>query len=146
MISCTEFIPAYSEGFKFLENNRGRQEVEKFWRYLSDLYLTNSLSRKVAEDGLEGCNTYWAEALNEEAADFTMTLNDIKGEFIIDMHHCPSKGMLNELTYMEAYHAYCEHCEALYKPVVERYGYKYVEDGRNWDKAMCSVTISLQNR
>ena len=36
MISCTEFIPAYSEGFKFLEQMGVRKEVEKFWGELSE--------------------------------------------------------------------------------------------------------------
>ena len=49
MISCTEFIPAYSEGFKFLESIGGREEVEKFWSELSDRYLKDSLTKLVAE-------------------------------------------------------------------------------------------------
>ena len=34
MISCTEFIPAYSELFNFLDENYGRKEVDCFWEYL----------------------------------------------------------------------------------------------------------------
>ena len=34
MISCTEFIPAYSELFSFLEERHGRGEVDNFWTYL----------------------------------------------------------------------------------------------------------------
>ena len=34
MISCTEFIPAYSELFSFLEERHGRDEVDRFWTYL----------------------------------------------------------------------------------------------------------------
>ena len=36
MISCTEFIPAYSELFKFLESKGGKQAVVDFWNYLSE--------------------------------------------------------------------------------------------------------------
>ncbi|MCE5345309.1 MAG: hypothetical protein LLG13_03325 [Bacteroidales bacterium] len=144
MISCTEFIPAYSEGFKFIEQTHGRNELEKFWSFLSDLYLNDSLRKLVAEEGLEGCYTYWSHSLNEEAADFTMILDEIKGEFIIDMHKCPSKGMLNEFKHLEPYHSYCDHCPALYKPVVERYGYKYYEDSSNCKKASCCTTISIK--
>jgi len=145
MISCTEFIPAYSEGFKFIEKTGGRKELNKFWNYLSNLYLKDTLSKQVADEGLEGCFLYWSHSLNEEAADFTMTLNEINGEFIIDMHKCPSKGMLNEFTHMEPYHAYCEHCPALYKPILERQGYKYVDDLSNCDKASCSLKVSIKN-
>lgn len=141
MISCTEFIPAYSEGFKFLESTGGRKEVEKFWSYLADLYLKHTLSKQVAEDGLDGCYVYWSHALNEEAADFTMALDEIQGEFKIDMHRCPSKGMLNELKHMEPYESYCEHCPALYGPIIERNGYKFEYDLSICHKANCFLAV-----
>ena len=31
MISCTEFIPAYSEFFKYIDRKSGRQAVYDFW-------------------------------------------------------------------------------------------------------------------
>ena len=34
MISCTEFIPSYSELFTYLEEKHGRAEVDRFWKYL----------------------------------------------------------------------------------------------------------------
>lgn len=49
MISCTEFIPAYSERFKYFEMIGGRKKVAKFWSYLSDLYLKDTLSKMVAD-------------------------------------------------------------------------------------------------
>ena len=55
MISCTEFIPAYSEGFKFLEQINGKDEVKKFWKELSEIYLKETLSKLILEKGLEGC-------------------------------------------------------------------------------------------
>lgn len=142
MISCTEFIPAYSEGFKFLERIGGRSQLERFWSRLSDLYLKNSLEKLVKEEGLSGCFTYWAHSLNEEAADFTMILD--KGEFSIDLHKCPSKGMLLELKHMTPYHSYCDHCAALYKPVVEKLGYKY-ESYVDCDNARCKTVIKKFN-
>ena len=35
MISCTEFIPSYSELFKYLDEHYGYEEVQRFWTYLS---------------------------------------------------------------------------------------------------------------
>jgi len=142
MISCTEFIPAYSEGFKFIEMTGGREELNKFWSYLSDLYLKDTLRKHINEEGLEGCYNYWSHSLNEEAAAFSMILNEISGEFIIDMHKCPSKGMLNEFTHMEPFHAYCDHCPALYSPIIRQQGYRYDEDLSNCDKASCFIRIS----
>lgn len=140
MISCTEFIPAYSEGFKFLELIGGRDELEKFWAELSDLFLKDSLEKLVAESGLSGCYTYWSHSLNEEAADFTMALDEENNEFTIQMHHCPSKGMLLDLKHMSPHRGYCDHCVALYRPVVERHGYSYEEQVES-DKAKCSIVI-----
>ncbi len=140
MISCTEFIPAYSEGFKFIENIGGRNELEKFWSELSDIYLKDSLQKLMAEKGLAGCFEYWSQSLNEEAADFTMILDEDKGEFSIDLHKCPSKGMLNELKHMTPYHSYCDHCPALYKPIAEGLGFIYTTE-IDCDNASCKITI-----
>ena len=71
MIPCTEFIPAYSELFAFLEESRGRDAVRDFWNYLSDTFL-RTLRDLVAAHGIRGCWMYWNHTLNEEAADFTM--------------------------------------------------------------------------
>ncbi|MCK4465884.1 MAG: hypothetical protein KAU83_09245, partial [Bacteroidales bacterium] len=71
MISCTEFIPAYSELFKYIEEKEGKAAVVDFWNYLSDIFLTN-LKDLVIKNGIRGCWMYWNHTLNEEAADFTM--------------------------------------------------------------------------
>ncbi len=141
MISCTEFIPAYSEGFKFLEKKDGRLKVDEFWAYLSDLYLKDSLRKLVEAHGIEGCFIYWEKALNEEAADFKMTLDEERGEFIIDMIKCPSKGMLLEMKHMEPYKAYCEHCPALYSRVLEPMGYEFNMDLSQTDRAKCKLIV-----
>lgn len=140
MISCTEFIPAYSELFKYLEKRGGKQAVREYWAKISKDGL-DKLHREVSQNGLRGCWNYWAHALNEEAADFTMTLDEEKGEFKIVMHHCPSKGRLLEETHLEPYEDYCLHCPALYKDVIEAYGLTYETDLSGVDRAACSETI-----
>jgi len=141
MISCTEFIPAYSELFKYLEKKGGKAAVAKYWDRISQEGLDN-LHAEVSQNGLRGCWNYWSHALNEEAADFTQTLDEEKGEFAITMHHCPSKGRLLEETHLEPYEDYCLHCPALYKGLIESYGLKYEMDLSGTDKAACAVIIS----
>ena len=141
MISCTDFIPAYSELFKFLEAQGGRQAVESFWEYLSDNFLGN-LKSAVEQHGLRGCWIYWSHTLNEEAADFTMELDEDAGKFRIIMHHCPSMGLLLELDYMERYHDYCRHCDVLYRRVLEPLGYRCTLDLSQCDEARCTFTIA----
>ena len=82
MISCTEFIPSYSELFTYLEAEHGRDEVDRFWNYLfqpdgKGIPLVGFIER----EGIKGCWSYWKGTLNEEAADFTMYLNEKRGFF-----------------------------------------------------------------
>jgi hypothetical protein len=140
MISCTEFIPAYSELFKFLEGKGGRQAVMDFWNYLSDNFLGN-LKSLVEKNGIRGCWLYWTHTLNEEAADFTMELDEEAGEFRITMHHCPSKGRLLEYKHFAPYQDYCKHCDVLYRRVLEPLGYEYRFDGSRTDQAACELVV-----
>ena len=140
MISCTEFIPAYSELFKALEKLGGTKAVENFWNYLSATFLTN-LKELVEKNGIRGCWMYWSHTLNEEAADFTMELDEEEGFFRIAMHHCPSKGLLLETKHIEPYHDYCRHCDVLYRNILEPLGYEYIYDMSHIDEARCSLTV-----
>jgi hypothetical protein len=141
MISCTEFIPAYSELFKFLEQNGGKAAVVAFWEHLSDAFLTN-LRDLAGAKGLAGCFEYWSHTLSEEAANFKMTLDEQHGVFMIEMRKCPSKGCLNTLPHITPYHAYCEHCDVLYRRVLEPLGYKYHIDLSQTDCAKCVLIIT----
>ena len=144
MISCTEFIPAYSELFSFIEEKWGRAEVDSFWEYLfaptgSGIPLINFIQK----EGIRGCFTYWSGTLNEEAADFTMYLSEKGGWFMLDMHCCPSKGRLLELRDeigITPYHDYCLHCDS-YRSAVEKIGLKYIFNCANSDCAACNILI-----
>ena len=140
MISCTDFIPAYSELFKYLESVGGKKAVVDFWEYLSDGFL-NNLRDLVAKNGIRGCWDYWSHTLNEEAADFTMELDEEAGEFSITMHHCPSKGRLLASAHIEPYRDYCEHCDVLYRRVLEPLGYEYIFDCSQCDQAKCKIVV-----
>ncbi len=137
MVSCTEFIPLYSELFKYLEKKHGRQEVLNYWNYISDKFVQPRLGEEIEKAGLKGCWNYWNKSLNEEACDFTMTYDEEKEYFEIDMRGCPSRGMLNELTYMEPYYDYCLHCDVLYARVAEKYGIKIEGNYDHVDEARC---------
>lgn len=140
MISCTDFIPAYSELFKYLEEKGGKAAVVDFWNYLSDHFLGN-LRDLVAENGIRGCWLYWSHTLNEEAADFTMELDEEAGEFRIIMHDCPSKGRLLREKHIVPYRDYCEHCDVLYRRILEPLGYEYSYDMSGVDQARCSLRV-----
>ncbi len=141
MISCTDFIPAYSALFSYLDARGGEDAVADFWNYLSDNFLGN-LKALVEEHGIRGCWLYWSHTLNEEAADFTMTLDEEAGLFRIEMHDCPSKGRLLADDRITPYPNYCGHCDTLYRRVLEPLGYAYDIDLSHCDQATCTVTVT----
>lgn len=144
MISCTEFIPAYSELFKYLHNLYGYAEVQKFWTYLfkpdgKGIPLINFLKK----DGLKGAWDYWSGTLSEESADVTRIMNLKEGWIKGVMHHCPSKGRLLQLKDeigIEPYPHYCDHCD-YYRAALEDCGYTWFYDFTEVDRASCTSVI-----
>lgn len=139
MISCTEFIPAYNELFRFLDRKSGRQAVYDYWNLSFDPDRA-PINQYLSKSGLRGCWEYWSHTLNEEAADFTMILDEEAGYFKLEMHHCPSKGRLLKLDQIEPFDEYCLHCD-LYRLSVEKHGLVYEYDFSRTDKAQCSLLI-----
>ncbi len=147
MISCTEFIPLYSEFFKYLELHGGEEAVMKYWIHISDTSIgdktnPNSLASKCElYGGFEGAKAYWGHTLTEEACDF-IKVYDYERNFIMShMRHCPSKGMLNDFEHVEPYHNYCEHCRVIYQRVLEKYGVSMIRDHSKIDSAECRSVI-----
>lgn len=143
MVSCTEFIPLYSEFFKYLEERSGEDAVMQYWYYLSDNNLgdktnPNSLISFIERDGgFEGAIHYWEHTLSEEACD-VLKIYDYNNRYVYShMRHCPSRGMLNDLKHIEPYHNYCEHCNVIYQRVLEKYGIVYERDNSHIDRAEC---------
>lgn len=143
MISCTEFIPLYSEFFKFLDKKGGHDAVVDYWIHISDNSIgdktnPNSLAYKCERlGGFEGARAYWGHTLTEEACDMYEIVNPVERYRFNHLRHCPSKGMLNELSHVEPYYDYCGHCKVLYARVLEQYGVVYEEDHSNIANAEC---------
>lgn len=144
MISCTEFIPAYSELFTYLDDKYGRPEVERFWTYLFEPTGKGiPLINFVRKSGLRGCWEYWAGTLSEEAADCAKYINDKKGWMYTDMRYCPSKGRLLELEKeigLKPYYDYCGHCD-YYRAALEEGGLTWIRDHMHVDEAKCTSVI-----
>lgn len=145
MISCKDFIPVYSEIFCYLESHFGRQEVDNYW---DAIFKVNANKKSpllicLEKEGLKGCYTYWNGTLNEEAADFTMYLNEKRGFYKLDMHRCPSKGRLVDLQEqigLKPFPDYCLHCDG-YRSACNAVGLDYIYDFQNMDKAGCSILV-----
>ena len=143
MISCTEFIPLYSEFFKYLERRGGHDAVVEYWTHISDVSIgdktnPNSLAYKCEKyGGFEGAIAYWGHTLTEEACDLFEMKDRCSKVRYLHMRHCPSRGMLNELVHVEPYYDYCSHCDLIYSRVLEKYGVVYERDKSGIDHAEC---------
>ena len=143
MISCTEFIPLYSEFFKYCEKRGGHDAVMEYWIHISDTSIgdasnPNSLAYKCDRlGGFGGALAYWGHTLTEEACDLLQISDEQKKIIYTHMRHCPSRGMLNSLSHVEPYYDYCTHCKIIYQRVLEKYGIVYERDHSDIDKAEC---------
>lgn len=147
MISCTEFIPFYSEFFKYLEKRGGSDAVLEYWIHISDNSIgdktnPNSLASFCEKlGGFEGARAYWGHTLTEEACDMYEIYDPEKKFIYFHMRHCPSRGMLNSLNHISPYHNYCEHCKIIYARVLEKYGVVYERDHSKISNAECSSLL-----
>ena len=149
MISCTEFIPLYSELFKFLEKIGGYDAVLDYWQYISDCGIGNqqnpnsliSFLERNKDNPFEGAWKYWSKSLTKEACDLFRVYDPEKKLIFSHMRSCPSRGMLNSLEHIEPYSQYCEHCNVIYRPVLNRYGLDSRRDNSTVDHAECRSCI-----
>ena len=149
MISCTEFIPLYSEFFKFIESKGGHDAVVRYWEYISDYSIgdktnPNSLISFVEKYGFEGTWKYWSHTLTEEACDVLRIYDPVNKTCYSHMRHCPSKGMLLEMKHLEPYYDYCGHCGLIYSRVLEKYGIMSERDNSCVDHAECSSMMYMR--
>ena len=147
MISCTEFIPLYSEFFKYLDKQGGYDEVLKYWYHISDTSIgdkTNPHSMAYHCDrlgGFAGARKYWSHTTSEEACD-TYSVSDEAYPYVYsEMRYCPSRAMLNSIEHIEPYEHYCEHCKIIYSRVLEKYGMVYERDHSLVHEAKCSSIL-----
>ena len=146
MISCTEFIPAYSELFKYIEEIDSYDAVKAYWHDISETGVRANLGEQVKAHGVEGCWNYWSKSLTEEACDVRITYDEEKQVFATDMRRCPSKGHLLDYPHMEPYHDYCGHCDALYRPILEELGLSEWHDYSQVDEAKCATRYWLEKK
>ena len=139
MISCTEFIPAYSELFKFIDRKSGRQAVYDYWDFLFQPEKS-PLNDYLEKYGLRGCWEYWNVIYTEEACDGTQLFNEKEGWYLSCMHSCPSKGRFNKLGYLKPFDEYCKHCNG-YDWSLNKYGFVHIMDYRGEEKACCRELI-----
>ena len=154
MISCTEFIPLYSELFKFLEKKGGYDAVLDYWYFIADNGVSDrtnvnsliSFLERDKENPLDGAWKYWVKSLTEEACDLFRVYDRERGLIYSHMRHCPSRGMLNSLEHIEPYCKYCEHCSVIYHPALLEYGLDRHRDNSLVENAECRSLIFIKGK
>ena len=146
MISCTEFIPLYSEFFTFLEARGGHDAVVRYWEYLGEKSIGDksnpkSLLAYLERDGIDGAWNYWSMSLTEEACDVYRVYDPVKKTGYTHLRHCPSRGMLNDLKHIEPYWDYCSHCDVIYNKALGEYGITRVRDTSKIANAECAIVM-----
>lgn len=152
MISCTEFVPLYSEFFRFLEEREGHDAVMRYWLFISDRNVGNrtnpysliSFLERYKANPLEGAWCYWRRTLSEEASDAIRVFVPKDGYIIAHMRHCPSRGRLNALEHIEPYYDYCEHCGVVYTPVLGEFGLVMERDHSCIANAECKSLLYVK--
>lgn len=147
MISCTEFIPLYSEFFNFLDKKGGYDAVLEYWYHISDTSLgdltnPNSMAYNCElYGGFEGARKYWSHTTSEEACDVYAIFNPVERYSYSEMRFCPSRAMLNSFTHITPYEHYCDHCRIIYSRVLEKYDTCYDRDQSEVANARCSSIL-----
>lgn len=152
MISCTEFIPLYSEFFRFLEEREGHDAVMRYWLFISgrnvgnraNPYSLSSFLERYKDNPMEGAWRYWCRALKEEASNTIRVYNSKENYVLSHMRHCPSRGRLNALEHIEPYYDYCEHCGVVYSPTLEEFGLVMERDHSGIANAECKSILYVK--
>ena len=119
-IPSSEAFGIYNDTFIYLESKFGKDSVLDFWNYISENYKT--LEEYLTKyGGLEGAFRFWDTAFQEEGLEYEIK----KGEDFLEIvvHDCLPHAWKRKHG-IKSYEAYCEHCDAIYSPVLKRHGLK----------------------
>ena len=147
MISCTEFVPLYSDFFTYLDNFGGHAEVEKYWAYVSEHRLGDKNNPRALiyylehNDPFLGARLYWGGTLSEEKSDYCSIVDTERKFSISKMRRCPSKGKLITAKNLVPYYDYCGHCPAIFTGLLARYGLGYEMNLTHSDRAECTMLL-----
>ena len=138
MISCRDFVLSYSEWFSIIAEAHGHDDVVRLWEAISDEFLKH-LRKLVAEKGIEGMKEHWGRTLVEE--DAGCKISSTEDSFTIHMHECPSVGAIRAAKHIRPYPLYCQHCDTLYRRIIEDYGFRYSIEYLDEERGVCRITV-----
>jgi hypothetical protein len=140
-MTIRDYIRCYNKTFGYVEDKFGTDALKDLFATISREYCTHLENNVKDGQGVKGCVKYWlgdgnnkGTLVREKAG---CIMKEMDGRFYIVMTDCPSIAEIRSYG-QEPHHGkltYCDHCVALYPPILEKYGIKmsvaieYNEDG-----------------
>ena len=123
-MTIRDYIAAYNKTFGYVEDKYGADKLRSLFSTLSREYCTH-LDEYIREEGVRGCLSYWggdSGTLSREKIQFRAYMEgDV---FHGEIKNCTSCADVRSRG-QEPHHGqltYCDHCEALYGEVAQKYG------------------------
>ena len=118
---ANQFFGLYNDTFKYLKSKFGKDAVLDIWHEHSEI-MGKVLDEHLTKYGpIEGAYIFWDTALKNEGLEFEIKKGKDFMELVI--HNCVPI-IWRKKHGVENYRDYCEHCDAIYSPVLRKHGYK----------------------
>lgn len=120
-LPANQFFGIYNDTFIYLESIFGKEAVLDIWNEISNTYGKglDVLIKKYG--GIEGSYEFWDTGFKKEKMDYSIS----KGEDFIEItvKNCVPI-VWKRKNNVKNYKDYCEHCDALYTPILRKNGYR----------------------
>lgn len=144
MLGCHDFCGHYEWTFHYVRRRWGQEAVARLWAEAIGGESQKHYAEAALRAGLRGLYETWTKTGQDEACDWTFTLDDSRNVLRCDMRECPSKGFLigNDLNADEDY---CDHCLGWIGPLLDQVGAEVLQHEHN-HCGQCWMTIRMKDR
>jgi hypothetical protein len=144
MLGCHDFCGYYDWTFHFVRRRWGPEAVARLWAEAIGGESQGHYAQAARQAGLAGLYRCWVKTGQEEACDWTFTLDEDRNELRWDMRQCPSKGFLLAHD-LNADEDYCDHCMGWMIPLLAQVGVEVSRHEHN-HCGQCWGTMRLADR
>jgi len=144
MLGCHEFCGYYEWTFHYVRRRWGPAAVARLWAEAIGGESQQHYTAAARQAGLAGLYRTWVQTGEEEACDWTFTLDEDRNVLRVDMRQCPSKGFLLAHD-RNADEDYCDHCMGWTVPLLAAVGVEVWEHEHN-HLGQCWATMRLRDQ
>ncbi len=144
MLGCHDFCGWYEWTFHFFRRRWGQEAVARLWAEAIGGESQRHYLDAGRKAGLAGLYHTWVKTGQDEACDWTFTLDEARNVLRWDMRRCPSKGFLIAQD-CNADEDYCDHCMGWMIPLLDQVGVEVWEHEHN-HLGQCWGTMRCKDR